>query len=272
MTNGPAGAREPSIGLVTVTYNSADALEQFWARSDAGTYRRVVVDNASRDRSVSVAEGRAARVLVLARNVGFSAANNLGARECDEDVLVFCNPDVTVTEDGIEALAAEAWEHGGIVAPQLLNPDGSPQENGRGTPYPSRKIRHLLRLEDKRYGLVAGVDEVIDVVWVMGAALAVRRADFEALGGWDSGFFVYYEDADLCLRAHEAGMSVRVDGRVRWVHGWARATGRGVSWRAWRYELASAARFYRKHPGCLTRFWKRAAQIERIEAEHADAR
>jgi len=239
------------VSLITVSYNSARALERFWAGQQFVPYRWTVVDNNSSDDSREVAGRLGAEVVELGSNRGFSAANNVGASVTDSEVLIFCNPDVTVTPDGIATLADQVRRHGGIVAPQLVNADGSPQENGRGTPYPTRKLRHLMRLRDDRYLRFASPGELIEVVWVMGAALAITRADFDALGGWDSGFFVYYEDADLGLRAREHGMSVRVDGDVRWRHGWGRETGRGFSAQAWKLELSSARRFYRKHPYCV---------------------
>jgi N-acetylglucosaminyl-diphospho-decaprenol L-rhamnosyltransferase len=100
----------------------------------------------------------------------------------------------------------------------------------------------------------------------MGAAIAITRRAFDALAGWDDGFFVYYEDADLGVRAWQQGLSVRVDGDVRWRHGWGRETGRGFSANAWRLELASAWRFYRKHPYCLVPVGRRAEQLHRIDS------
>lgn len=254
------------VDLITVTYDSAAALDRFWAGRPFGPYRWTVVDNASTDGSRETARRLGARVVELGANRGFSAANNAGVAATDAGVLIFCNPDVTVTPDGIAALAERVRRHGGIVAPQLVNADGTLQENGRGVPYPARKVRHLLHRRDAGYLRFAGPGELVRVVWAMGAALAITRTDLEALGGWDPGFFVYYEDSDLGLRAWRHGMGVRVDGDVRWRHGWGRETARGFSATAWRYELASAWRFYRKHPHCLVPVGQRAQALGRIDA------
>jgi N-acetylglucosaminyl-diphospho-decaprenol L-rhamnosyltransferase len=241
-------------------------LERFWAGRPFAPYRWTVVDNCSTDDSRDVARGLGAQVVEMGSNRGFSAANNAGVSATDAEVLIFCNPDVTVTAEGIEALANHVRRQGGVAAPQLVNADGSPQENGRGAPYPTRKVGHLLGRHDARYLRLVDVGETAEVVWVMGAAIAVRRADLDRLGGWDERFFLYYEDADLCLRAHAAGMPVRVDGNVRWVHGWGRATRRGMSLTAWRHELASAARFYRAHPYCLLPVGSSARRLRHVEA------
>ncbi|MCP2264687.1 glycosyltransferase family 2 protein [Promicromonospora thailandica] len=239
------------VSLITVTYNSAPTLERFWAGRPFGPYAWTVVDNSSSDGSAQVGRRLGAQVIELETNRGFSTANNVGAAATESEVLIFCNPDVTVTPDGIAALAAQVRRHGGIVAPQLVNADGTLQENGRGIPYLHRKVGHLLGYDSPRYVKRAEASEVIDVAWVMGAALAMTRADFRRVGGWDPAYFLYYEDHDLGLRSRALGLPVRVDGGVRWVHGWRRETRRNVTVRAWRNELRSAARFYGTHPYCL---------------------
>ncbi|MFC8799085.1 glycosyltransferase family 2 protein [Promicromonospora sp. NPDC057138] len=253
-----------------MSYNSAEVLRQYWSTAIDAAW--TVVDNASSDGSVETARSLGAHVIALAQNVGFAAANNRGVAESDEDVLIFCNPDVQVTASGIATLAERVRREGGIIAPQLVNPDGSLQENGRGAPTMIRKVRHMLGRHDDGYLRFADVGESVDVVWAMGAAVAVRRSDFERLGGWDEGFFIYYEDSDICMRAHAAGMRVRVDGDVRWTHGWGRETRRGFSLGAWRHELRSAARFYRVHPHCLLPFGRFARRIRQIEAAGLRAR
>lgn len=253
------------VALITVTHNSSRALRESWHGRPQGDHPWLVVDNASRDDSAQVARDLGARVLRLGANRGFSAANNIGVGAVDAEVLIFCNPDLTVTTEGIDALADTVRRHGGLVAPQLVNADGSLQENGRGTPFLTRKVRHLLRMPDPGYQRFARRGELIDVVWAMGAAIAVTRTQFESLGGWDDGFFVYYEDADLGLRAWRDGLGVRVDGDVRWRHGWERETGRGFSARAWRFEVASAWRFYRKHPYCLVPVGPAARRLHQVD-------
>lgn len=242
-----------SMAFITVTFNSAKALERYWARAHHLRSEWIVVDNASSDESAEIAEGLGARVIRLPRNMGFSAANNVGASAATADCLLFVNPDVAVEESGARALARRALAERAIVAPQLLNADGSAQENGRSEPYLYRKFLHFAGMAASRaeYEILADVDETKEVSWVIGAAVAIPRDIFDSIGRWDAGFFVYYEDSDLCLRARRHGVRTLVDGNVRWTHGWARATRRTLSWRAWKVEVASASRFYRRYPRLL---------------------
>lgn len=238
--------------MITVTFNSAATLREFWVNSTwTESIEWIVVDNASSDDSVAVAESLGARVIPLSENMGFSYANNVGAATSSSDVLLFANPDLRFNNSEIQPLAHRALACQGIVAPQLLNPDGSPQENGRGIPYIHRKLRHMFGSQHPQtdpYLIIAKPDEVVETLWVMGAALAIPRIVFESLGGWDDQFFIYYEDHDLGIRARRAGFPVTIDGSIRWVHGWARETSRTRSLSPWKHELASAFRFYIRFP------------------------
>lgn len=244
------------IALVTVTYNSADDLRQSWARFDR-SLEWIVVDNRSTDDSADAARSFGARVIESGENRGFSYANNLAAQESTADVLIFVNPDVTVDRDGIERLARLCTALDGIVAPQLLNPDGSPQENGRQAPYLYRKVAHFVGSEESRrsYEVTAAPGEIKRIAWAIGAAVAVPRHVFERIGGWDAGFFIYYEDSEICLRAREQGYPVVLTGDVRWPHGWQRATRRTFRWRVWKMEIRSMLRFYSRYPRLLLHPW-----------------
>lgn len=260
-----------SISLVTVTYNSAETLERFWGDWPSDVCEWIVVDNASTDGSVNVARSLGARVIGLHSNEGFSAANNRGAQAANGDVLGFLNPDVTATRSGVLALAAQVEAAEGIVAPQLVNEDGSLQENGRGAPYPIRKLAHMFAPSSKtnqRY--VRHVESGLErVVWVMGAAVFIAREAFDRIDGWDAGYFIYYEDSDICLRALKSGIPTFVDGDVRWVHGWARETSKGGSAAIWKHEVRSGLRFYRQHPGCVVPVGAQARVMRSIERREA---
>jgi N-acetylglucosaminyl-diphospho-decaprenol L-rhamnosyltransferase len=262
---------EARVSLVTVTFNSAATLRHFWADWPREACEWIVVDNCSTDDSVAVAESLGARVLRLSENVGFSAANNLGARMSTGDVLGFLNPDVTATRAGVERLGSIALGSSLLVAPQLVNQDGTLQENGRGAPYPARKLAHMFApasTMNQHYvrHVRSGIEQV---VWVMGAALFASRSTFENIGGWDPGFFIYYEDSDICLRALQRGVLTFVDGDVRFVHGWARETANGKSPSVWKHEFRSAARFYAKHPHCLIPMGRRSRALKMAEGVEA---
>lgn len=244
------------ISLITVSYNSQEVLRKFWGGVFPPDIEWIVVDNASKDDSRHVASALGARVVSLEENVGFGGANNRGADQARGDVLIFCNPDVRVDVDGVRELATRVLTEGGLWAPQLVNADGSLQENGRGVPAPWRKLRHMFwpNAREDGYLRTAQDGRVREVLWVMGAAVAMTKATFGDLSGWDDKYFIYYEDSDICLRARNLGEKTWLDGGVTWLHGWARETKNGFSLSSWRYEFRSASRFYRRHWYCVFPF------------------
>ncbi|NKS29424.1 glycosyltransferase [Rhodococcus hoagii] len=237
--------------IVTVTFNNEKTLRRWMQPPCSPNVEHIVVDNASGDNTVSTAEELGAtKVITLSKNVGFSAANNIGFQSARGRYVAFVNPDVAVDFKTLDRLRETIDCSGGLVAPQLLNEDGTMQPNARGLPYLSSKIfgrvsnNHAKRSNYYRY---AAADEVVQIPWVIGAAVCGKREIFEQLGAWDSRFFLYYEDADLCLRAGQAGLPVSVDGAVHWTHEWKRAT-TNFKWSPWKNEIKSAARFYSRYP------------------------
>lgn len=236
--------------LITVTFNSSEDLRERWSGRDLNGARWIVADNASSDGSADIAESLGAKVIRLSENVGFARANNAALAETDTEYVAFVNPDVAVVSADLERLATTIDSHSAIVAPQLLNPDGSTQPNGRGLPFLVDKFANRgIRLPGSRLDLYVPdvADEPTRVQWFMGAVVCGRADYFRSSGGWDERFFLYYEDHVMGLEASRRGHLVLVDPSSRWTHGWARDTKR-FSWRPWMREFASASRFYRMHP------------------------
>ncbi|PRZ11656.1 glycosyltransferase [Nesterenkonia sandarakina] len=243
-----------SWSLVTVTYNSAAMLREYWSNVRLPSeVEWIVVDNASADDSVEVARQLGARVISLTRNVGFGTANNIGFRSSESKFVGFLNPDVSPKLEDLIELEEVIISTAGIVAPQLTNPDGSLQPNGRGYPFLFDKVRNRLDPSgaDSSYRIFASAKEDVPVVWFMGAVVLGTREQLENLGPWDERFFVYYEDSDLGLRAAAAGLPRTVTGRVRWVHGWARETSK-LAVGPWVRELPSMVKFYSRYPRLLS--------------------
>lgn len=242
----------PRYALITVTYNSAEALTRYWAeyvpQEDCDW---IVVDNASTDSTAEAARMLGAKVVQLTKNIGFGRANNIGFAQTNAAFVGFVNPDVTVQLQDLQSLEAAAKRTRGVVAPQLVNPDGTLQPNGRGYPFLVYKILNRFRSNEfGDYRILSEVDDV-PVVWLMGAAVFARRSIWEKLGPWDERFFVYYEDSDLGLRGRLSGVPSTLVGAVRWVHGWARETST-FSLRPWLLELTSMRIFYCRYPHLLS--------------------
>ena len=146
-------------------------------------------------------------------NRGFSGANNLGVQVAKGNKLLFLNSDVFPnTMDWLRQLCHTLDENRdfGVIGPQLLFADGSIQHAGMEftrheelgiwvNHHPNKGLDPIL---DGRSGL-------IEVPAVTGACLAIRRKDFDRVGGWDTGYLIGdFEDSDLCLKIRKEGMKV----------------------------------------------------------------
>lgn len=258
----------PDFSFITVTYNSAADLTRHWAAPLPDGVEWIVVDNGSSDDSVSIARAQGATVIETGSNRGFGAANNVGLAAARGEIVVFANPDITVDYSTLPRLRDLAMSSGGLVAPQLVNIDGSLQPNGRRAPILLDKVQNRLpgaKRSKERYRIYAADGEVRHVYWVIGAAVAGTRELMTTLHGWDDHFFLYYEDKDICLRAWAFGHPVLLDGSARWVHGWARETAR-FHLRPWLHEISSMAKFYTRYPEFLIPGGQRARRYSRIDA------
>jgi len=214
----------PSIHVVIVNWNSGsqlkECLQSFVAvASDAVALRLTVVDNASADGSCAGIEGVTSTPPAIIRNAdnrGFGAACNQGAAGSDADYLLFLNPDTRLMPGSLEKPVRylQSPEHSaiGIVGIRLLDADGHVARNTARTPTAWSAVGNSLGLNRLVPSLFPphfvtewAHDETRTVDQVMGAFFLVRRSLFEALGGFDERFFVYYEDLDFSVRARAQG-------------------------------------------------------------------
>jgi N-acetylglucosaminyl-diphospho-decaprenol L-rhamnosyltransferase len=211
-----------SFTIVTVIHNSAPDLRRLLESIERHLDPRpqvIVVDSGSTDDGLEVAAAAGAQTVELDGNPGFGAASNAGVARADHDATVLLNPDVELLDGGLTALAARAAVRDVLLAPRLLNVDGSVQTSA--WPVPGRwgalawaALPGPLRPDGA--GLAG---------WVLGAAIAARTKLLADLGPFDPDVFLFFEDLDLCLHAHERGVPVVLDPSVKVVHVGGHATG-----------------------------------------------
>lgn len=212
------------IGIVS--WNTAALLDACLAALPAAlagvTADVVVVDNASADGSADVAAAHpSVRVVRNDVNEGYARAMNRALAGSDAPYLVALNPDTEPHPGSLAALVArlDAEPSVGLVAPRLVNPDGSPQHSVYR--FPSLAVAAALalpaRLHRGRLGTRlalegAPVRETAGPIdWAIGAVHAIRR---DALGDeppYRERWFMYVEDLDLCWRLRRRGWSVWLD-------------------------------------------------------------
>ena len=221
--------KAPRVAAVVVTYNSAAVLQQcLQSLRDGGAdgvelTDVVVVDNASNDSSTEIAksfEGLPIKVVQLIENAGYAAGLNAGVKaltsRAPEAVMVL-NPDCRLRPGALGTLAEAlgAAPGRGIVAPRLLNPDGTLQPSLRRRPTIAGVFAESIlggRIADR-----LGLGELIFTegpherpgpsAWATGAALLLSWSVLEEVGPWDESFLLYSEETEYLLRAADLGWS-----------------------------------------------------------------
>lgn len=235
--------------------------------------RVIVVDNASGDDSVGCIAaairangwGGWAEVLALPRNGGFAYGNNHAiqrAREHDPQLgtIVCLNPDTTVHAGAIAALIGhlDRTPQAGIAGASIEDEHGVLQRSAHPFHSPLAELDSgaqlgvITSLIGARSLSKGATDELQPSDWVSGACFAVRAEVFNAIGLFDEGYFLYFEETDFCLRAKRAGWSCWYvpSARVRHVEG--ASTGiREATRRRPAYWFASRRRFFVKAHGML---------------------
>ncbi len=191
-------------------------------------------------------------------NPGYGRANNLALSEAPpSDYVLVINPDVDIDRDGILAAITYLSAHPecGMVTPVAMAADGSPlflvKDNPRVFTLAIRGfapafVHRLFRQRLAEYERAAHAfdSELDDVRIASGCFMFMRRDVFEKLGGFDPGFFLYFEDFDLTRRISETHRIVRLPA-CRIVHGGGNASRK--SWRHAMMFMRSAFRFFNKH-------------------------
>jgi N-acetylglucosaminyl-diphospho-decaprenol L-rhamnosyltransferase len=237
---------------VIVTHNSAADLRELTASGSTleAFERIIVVDNASTDETREIASAAGLELIPLEDNRGMAAAGNVGAAASRGDVFVFMNPDVRLADPAdLERLEAHLGDlRVGAVAPALVLPSGELQDSARWVPTPFDLV--LRRLSGDPRGAVRG-DAPVDVEWAVAAFLVIRRSAFDAIGGFDEGYFLYFEDVELGVQLRRQGFSVRFDPTVRVLHDHRAASRSSIRSPATRHHIRSALRFYGRHPASV---------------------
>ena len=207
--------------VVVVSWNGEAYLGECLAALLAETSDKhdvIVVDNGSSDGSVGLIRERFPQVKLIenGRNLGFAGACNVGLRATETECCVLVNQDVAVDAAWLDGLLNVLTLEGvGIVGSKLSYPDGTIQHAGATLSYPLAHPDHRGYREPDR----GQWDEPLDVDFVTGASIGLKRSVLDRIGLLDEGFYPgFYEDVDLCQRARAAGYRVVYAPASRAVH------------------------------------------------------
>lgn len=281
------------VSVIVVTYNSAGwiggCLGSIVEKTVGVDYEVIVVDNDSVDDTVGVVKRGfpGVRVIRNGENVGFAAANNLGAKEAKGEWLFFLNPDTELTSNAVEELRVAADRSGQagsgfasqgirvVLGANLVDSQKQPVFCGGNFPSIRQQIFDLglNKIFPKYYkrhlSIALTVDELTPtppasrIDYVCGAAMFMHKTDFEQVGGFDEGFFMYYEEVDLCRRLRVSGIRCQVVPAIKIVHHESASTLSNDQFNYKKYELLERSKYdyFKKHYGLLIMMFVKFLQV-----------
>jgi N-acetylglucosaminyl-diphospho-decaprenol L-rhamnosyltransferase len=234
----PAAIESGLTSVIVVTANSGPLIGDCVVRVLASSARieLILIDNASSDGQIEAIELRHSsdsrlRICRNRKNVGFGPACNQAAELAAGDMMLVLNPDCLLDPDTIERLGAVSVSNpqAGILGVRILDREGREDKaSRRREPNLGRALSSLSGLArfGHRWPFLSGIEmprmlypsapESVDAV--SGACMFIRREAFDAVGGFDEGYFLHCEDLDLCRRVRDAGFDVLYVPSIALVH------------------------------------------------------
>jgi GT2 family glycosyltransferase len=226
------------LSIIIVNYKNPglalDCLRTVYAQTGGVAFETIVVDNASNDDSKSLIEGEFPQVLWIQMdyNAGFARANNEAIRQARGAVVLLLNSDTLVEDRAIEScyrlfvgVGEESYVACGV---QLLNPDRTPQISGNffmkgglnyllPLPFMGDLIKGAGNLFKVKKPNVPDANDLVEVDWINGAYLMVKKTAIDKAGLMDEDFFLYAEEAEWCSRLRRVG-KLCIYGQLRVIH------------------------------------------------------
>lgn len=196
-----------------------DCLQSIYVALSSSNFEVIVVDNFSQDNSqrIIVTKFPQVRWIQMSYNSGFSRANNAGIRAAAGEIVLLLNPDTLNENNAIEKCIKRLSKADYIACGvQLLNVDRSPQISGNyfikgglnqlmALPYTGRFIRWMgYKFKVKRTS-VPEAKGTVEVDWINGAFLMIKKETIEKAGLMDEDFFLYFEEIEWCSRLRKFG-------------------------------------------------------------------
>jgi N-acetylglucosaminyl-diphospho-decaprenol L-rhamnosyltransferase len=176
---------------------------------------------------------------------GFGANHNSAFQLVREPYFAVLNPDLRINSDPFGVLVRRFDDLKVVlVAPQVLNLDGSVADSARGLYTPIASIMGLLGSHRLR----------VNPVWVGGMFMLLRSSAYREVNGFDERYFMYVEDVDICSRLTMSGGSILYDPAVSVIHDARRANRKSLKHLKW--HARSALRWWGSHV-----FWRHLRQI-----------
>jgi hypothetical protein len=238
--------RRPLVTLSVVSHGSGSALqtllESLAHHERADSIQLIITDNlGSNLPDVGSSGWCEVNMLRNERPQGYARNHNAAFQSAEGEYFCVVNPDARFIAPILDRLT-QLLKAGvaDIVAPIIVDSEGRVQDSFRKLPTPLELI--WRRTLGTGHALPVPRAEAVQPDWIAGIFLLMRRETFAKLGGFDTGYHLYFEDVDFCTRARLMGLTPAVATSLRLLHDARRASGRDALYLLW--HLQSALRFF----------------------------
>ena len=240
-----------------VTYNNistiAKTLETLFGETKDIDFKLYVLDNGSSDGTPEYIEKNYPDVTVIrsGKNVGFGAGHNIIINQVESKYHAVINPDIVLTQNAVKKMAdyMDGNPEIGLLSPRICFPDGRDQILGKRNPHLKYLVASRLRGDEpskllKEYAMLdCDLSKPTEIENATGCFMFIRTEVLKSIGGFDDGFFMYFEDADLARRINEISKCVYYPDAVV-NHVWGRDSKR--NFKLMLVHINSMLRYFRK--------------------------
>lgn len=191
---------EKIVSIIIVSYNAKELLQRCIESIENNVkinHEVIIVDNDSEKETTDYLKEKegSCKVIFNNKNVGFSRANNIGARIAKGDILHFLNPDTLVDETINELYRKVMRNDKGIAYATTLNENGHKISGGHLLPIFKNIVYSFTKHDLFR--------------WYIGASLIFYKDDFIKVGRWNESYFMYSEDLDICYKSYLNNVKIK---------------------------------------------------------------
>ena len=243
----------PLIYAVVLNWNGPQETIECLHSLSQQTYpnlKILVIDNGSIDDSIAQITSAYPKIELVAnkKNLGFAGGVNAGlnyAFGAEADYVLILNNDLILDENCVSELVSHMENDVGFVAATIFYTDDPKRIWSMSGNINALTLERTL---DVRGTLDNGsFPHVMERHFAPGGASLMSRRAYDVTGGFDEGFFLYYEDADLSLRAKKAGLRVLVSSKAKMWHAISKSSGGSDSPRERYWMARSSVRYFAKH-------------------------
>lgn len=242
-----------SISISIVSHGQAELVKQLLADLDGlannTVIREIILTLNIPEEAEFTLENLPLQIIYNSFPKGFASNHNIAFDQSNGDYFCVLNPDIRLIDNPFLALLNDIEKLKlGMVAPAIIDSEGQLEDSVRKFPTVGRLIKRLITGEHDTYSFSIK-NEVFYPDWVGGMFMLFDRKAYQAVKGFDQGYFLYYEDVDICVRLWRESLPIAVSPKIQVIHQAQRQSHKKLKYLRW--HLSSMIRYFAKHLGRL---------------------